>query len=153
VISIPSLTLEQEAIDRVVKELEELGQVKNVLALSSLQRVQIDQNDPTSWNTMYVGVVTVDPAQLILPEYSDDLAKPTSVVLGSGYHRAFGTRWTSSGVGRNLNNMPVGSRTGLYVDAARRLHFVFDGRDQGIVANNIPHPCYTFFDICRSYKK
>nr|KAG5685946.1 hypothetical protein BaRGS_021331 [Batillaria attramentaria] len=38
VISIPSLTLEQEAIDRVVKELEELGQVKNVLALSSLQR-------------------------------------------------------------------------------------------------------------------
>nr|KAG5686845.1 hypothetical protein BaRGS_029890 [Batillaria attramentaria] len=38
IISIPSLTLEQEAIDRVVKELDELGQVKNVPALLPLQQ-------------------------------------------------------------------------------------------------------------------
>ncbi|KAK7462071.1 hypothetical protein BaRGS_00038519, partial [Batillaria attramentaria] len=88
-ISSPSLRLEKEEIDRLVQELEELGQVKNVAALLHLQRVMIEQNDPCSGWFMVTGVVTEDPAKLNLPVCSSDLPEPTSVMFWSGYYRAF----------------------------------------------------------------
>ena len=45
------------------------------------------------------------------------------------------------------DNVHVGSRLGLVVDTDRRLHLYVDGNDQGVVAPDIPDPCYFMFDL------
>ena len=46
------------------------------------------------------------------------------------------------------DNVHVGSRLGLVVDTDRSLHLYVDGKDQGVVAPDIPDPCYFMFDLC-----
>ena len=45
------------------------------------------------------------------------------------------------------DNVHVGSRLGLVVDTDRSLHLYVDGKDQGVVARDIPDPCYFMFDL------
>ena len=45
------------------------------------------------------------------------------------------------------DNVHVGSRLGLVVDTDRSLYLYVDGNDQGIVAPDIPDPCYFMFDL------
>ena len=46
-----------------------------------------------------------------------------------------------------LLDRPVGSHVGLVVDTDRSLHLYVDGKDQGVVAPDIPDPCYFMFDL------
>ena len=46
-----------------------------------------------------------------------------------------------------LSSLSVGSHVGLAVDTDRSLHLYVDGKDQGVVAPDIPDPCYFMFDL------
>ena len=46
-----------------------------------------------------------------------------------------------------LYDRPVGSHVGLSVDAKRSLHIYIDGRNEGVVAADIPDPSYFMFDL------
>ena len=46
-----------------------------------------------------------------------------------------------------LNQLKAGSLVGLVLDSGRSLHLYVGGKDQGVVAPDIPDPCYFMFDM------
>ena len=49
--------------------------------------------------------------------------------------------------GPNLDTCPEGTVLGLLVDTNSCLHLYVNGMDQGVAAQDIPSPCYTFIDL------
>ena len=46
-----------------------------------------------------------------------------------------------------LLGLPVGSQVGLALDRDRCLHLFVDEEKKGVVARDIPDPCYFMFDL------
>ena len=57
-----------------------------------------------------------------------------------------------TGLGDKLENLPAGSRVGLVIDSARRLHLLIDGRDVTTVPD-MPSPCFAFFELHYRYRQ
>ena len=54
-------------------------------------------------------------------------------------------------MGQALSSLHVGSRVGVSLDSDHCLHLHVDGQRQGMVARDVPQPCYALFDLW-SYK-
>ena len=52
-----------------------------------------------------------------------------------------------SRVGQALSSLHVGSRVGLSLDSDHCLHLHVDGQRQGMVARDVPQPCYALFEL------
>ena len=52
-----------------------------------------------------------------------------------------------SQVGQALSLLHVGSRVGVSLDSDHCLHLHVDGQHQGMVARDVPQPCYALFDL------
>ncbi|XP_070176282.1 tripartite motif-containing protein 2-like [Littorina saxatilis] len=108
-----------------------------------LYQVQINEVN-NNYSRTYLGVVTKSPDTFTLPGTFSD---PHPAVLGVTPYdvRIFGDRkfeeWSV------LNKLAAGSKVGLAVDTDRSLHLYVDGKHQGVVAPDIPTPCYFMFDM------
>ena len=52
-----------------------------------------------------------------------------------------------SQVGQALSSLHAGSRVGVSLDSDHCLHLHVDGQRQGMVARDVPQPCYALFDL------
>jgi len=52
-----------------------------------------------------------------------------------------------SDLGSALVSNPVGRRVGVSLDSDHCLHLHVDGQRQGMVARDVPQPCYALFDV------
>ena len=52
-----------------------------------------------------------------------------------------------SQVGQALSSLHAGSRVGVSLDSDHCLHLHVDGQLQGMVARDVPQPCYALFDL------
>ena len=50
-------------------------------------------------------------------------------------------------MGQALSSLHVGSRVGVSLDSDHCLHLHVDGQRQGMVARDVPQPCYALFDL------
>ena len=50
-------------------------------------------------------------------------------------------------MGEALSSLHEGSRVGLSLDSDHCLHLHVDGQRQGMVARDVPQPCYALFDL------
>jgi hypothetical protein len=53
----------------------------------------------------------------------------------------------ASNIWDGLTSVKVGSRVGLGLDSQRSLHVYLDGKDKGVMATDVPEPCYPFFEL------
>ena len=51
-------------------------------------------------------------------------------------------------MGQALCPLYEGSRVGVSLDSDHCLHLHVDGQRQGMVARDVPQPCYALFDLC-----
>ncbi|XP_070176268.1 neuralized-like protein 4 isoform X1 [Littorina saxatilis] len=114
-----------------------------------LYQVQINEVNNIHRDT-YLGVVTKSPDTFTLP-YTFILADifadphPAALCVTPVCVRIFGdTKEEERSV---LDKLAVGSKVGLAVDTDRSLHLYVDGKHQGVVAPDIPTPCYFMFDM------
>ncbi|KAK7094120.1 neuralized-like protein 4 [Littorina saxatilis] len=96
--------------------------------------------------------------------YTDLLALPdtaqddwdSAVVFRNPYHAPRTSRCTCvkgvKALGDALEELSVGSRVGVMVDAARGLHLYVNGRNVTSLAR-VPTPCYAFFELLERYLK
>ncbi|KAK7094664.1 neuralized-like protein 4 [Littorina saxatilis] len=109
----------------------------------SVVQVQINEIDINYYNT-YLGVVTKSPDTFTLPDTFTD-PDPAALCVGSDRIVVFGAwkqeKWPV------LDELAAGSKVGLAVDTDRSLHLYVDGKHQGVVAPDIPTPCYFMFDM------
>ena len=56
-------------------------------------------------------------------------------------------QWRDSQVGQALYPLHVGSRVGVSLDSDHCLHLHVDGQRQGMVARDVPQPCYVLFEL------
>ncbi|KAK7094667.1 tripartite motif-containing protein 2-like [Littorina saxatilis] len=186
-ISMVNLTIDSQAVSRIVQELSTLGLVRlsrgdqvpmlrfhdnhgKNLTLSNddrtaelienhitygvvmsrdpmmsgmLYQVQINEID-IDYTDTYLGVVTMSPDTLTLPDTFTD-PHPAALCVGSDRFLVFGD--TKGEEWSVLDELAAGSKVGLAVDTDRSLHLYVDGKHQGVVAPDIPTPCYFMFDM------
>ncbi|XP_076471262.1 uncharacterized protein LOC143301098 [Babylonia areolata] len=97
--------------------------------------------------TLAVGVVTVDPTTILLPDKSADLH--SAFVLNRNWLK---TPNCDEAVvlysTAPLNCLRGGDRVGVSLDSDNRLHLHVNGQERGVLAEGIPRPCYPLFDMC-----
>ncbi|XP_070176284.1 neuralized-like protein 4 [Littorina saxatilis] len=110
-----------------------------------LYQVQINEVDNSnSYSYTFLGMVTKSPDTFTLPNtfFSPHPAAlcvtPVCVCIFGDTKRE---EWSV------LDELAAGSKVGLAVDTDRSLHLYVDGKHQGVVAPDIPTPCYFMFDL------
>lgn len=148
-----TLSFDRQTAEKIRGRFDGIVVACEEMASNSLYEVRLEElDDEEAWegNSLVTGVTVAHPSQLVLP-VNASYWKDAIAVWGAWVDH-LGTR-TSCDVGEKLLDMAVGGRVGVLVDTARRLHLYVDGRNQGVVARDVPQPCHAFFYLKFQYKK
>uniref|UniRef100_A0A8D3A9C8 Neuralized-like protein 4 n=1 Tax=Scophthalmus maximus TaxID=52904 RepID=A0A8D3A9C8_SCOMX len=115
------------------------------LARQQLFQFQIDRLNPSWTSSLSLGVIGHSPDRLNFPSTACCLKRSAWLLQrDSVFHNSLKI---CENYGPNLDTCPEGTVLGLLVDANSCLHLYVNGMDQGVAAQDIPSPCYTFIDL------
>ncbi|KAK5875860.1 hypothetical protein CesoFtcFv8_026898 [Champsocephalus esox] len=115
------------------------------LARQQLFQFQIDRLNPSWTSSLSLGVIGHSPDRLNFPSTACCLKRSAWLLQrDSVFHNSLKI---CENYGPNLDTCPEGTVLGLLVDTNSCLHLYVNGMDQGVAAQDIPSPCYTFIDL------
>eukprot|EP00916_Digyalum_oweni_P013950 GHVL01022796.1.p1 GENE.GHVL01022796.1~~GHVL01022796.1.p1 ORF type:complete len:136 (-),score=5.34 GHVL01022796.1:180-587(-) len=109
-----------------------------------LYQVQINKVN-NNYSCTFLGVVTKSPDTFTALPLTFCHPRPAALCVSPDIVHIFGDKkqegWSV------LDKLAAGSKVGLAVDTDRSLHLYVDGKHQGVVAPDIPTPCYFMFEL------
>ncbi|XP_029436283.1 neuralized-like protein 4 isoform X1 [Rhinatrema bivittatum] len=115
------------------------------LPRQQLFQVQVDCLNPHWTSSLSLGVIGCSPERLNFPATACSLKRSTWLIQrDSVFHNSLKI---GENYGPNLDTCPEGTALGLLLDASNCLHLYVNRMDQGVVAQDIPQPCYVLIDL------
>ncbi|XP_046382515.1 neuralized-like protein 4 [Ischnura elegans] len=115
------------------------------LRRNELFEVRLDKKLKAYSYSLGLGITSYTPDNIKVPDHMFNLKSGNWMYYHSHIYKDGGTAVTN--YGRNINNLEVGDRIGLYVNSGGTLHYVINGLDQGPAASNIPNVVYGVFEL------
>ena len=107
--------------------------------------VQLDRTVSKWAGSIEIGVTTYRPTELEYPSTMTNVRSGTWMMTGNGVMRN-GTTIIDE-YGTNLDRLQVRDRVGVVRKEDSTLHFLVNGLDQGVAANDIPENVYGVVDL------
>ncbi|XP_070175062.1 uncharacterized protein [Littorina saxatilis] len=124
---------------------------RDPMNVNTLYEVRVTKtNQRRDWS-LWVGVVTSSPDSLAVPVWVRGWK--SAVYVARDCFLDHGEE-TLTNIGKDLVDLPEGSRVGVRVDRSRRLHLHINGVDRGVVpCQSLPDPCWAMWQLWGPYRE